>query len=142
MNSLTADEKRLLRMTGEVWNTWCELPGRSSDDNDEFQRAIHAAQHLIALRVARRVDPEIWRQPTVAVDPLVSGNCRNCWKCLYGKHNPDTGMLITSERMITCPECGNKRCPKASDHTLDCTGSNEMGQPGSVYRCVRRHQKS
>lgn len=35
--------------------------------------------------------------------------------------------------MIVCPECGNKRCPKASDHTLACTGSNEPGQPGSVY---------
>jgi len=37
-------------------------------------------------------------------------------------------------RMIVCPICGNKRCPKASDHTLDCTGSNEPGQEGSVFR--------
>jgi len=36
-------------------------------------------------------------------------------------------------KMILCPECGNKRCPKASDHRLSCTGSNEPGQPGSVY---------
>lgn len=36
-------------------------------------------------------------------------------------------------RMILCPTCGNKRCPKASDHRLDCTGSNEPGQAGSVY---------
>jgi hypothetical protein len=35
--------------------------------------------------------------------------------------------------MLLCKECGNKRCPKASDHRLDCTGSNESGQPGSVY---------
>lgn len=35
--------------------------------------------------------------------------------------------------MILCPDCGNKRCPKASDHGLACTGSNEPGQPGSVY---------
>jgi hypothetical protein len=36
-------------------------------------------------------------------------------------------------RMIVCPTCGNKRCPKATDHRLDCTGSNEPGQPGSAY---------
>ena len=36
-------------------------------------------------------------------------------------------------RMILCPTCGCKRCPKASDHDLACTGSNEPGQSGSVY---------
>lgn len=39
-------------------------------------------------------------------------------------------------KMILCPECGNKRCPKASDHRLDCTGSNEPGQIGSIYRAI------
>lgn len=32
--------------------------------------------------------------------------------------------------MRVCPECGNKRCPKATLHTLECTGSNE---PGSLF---------
>jgi hypothetical protein len=36
-------------------------------------------------------------------------------------------------RMFLCPTCGNKRCPKATDHRLDCTGSNEPGQQGSYY---------
>ena len=36
-------------------------------------------------------------------------------------------------RMILCPECGNKRCPRASDHTNACTNSNEPGQEGSRY---------
>jgi DNA-directed RNA polymerase subunit RPC12/RpoP len=35
--------------------------------------------------------------------------------------------------MIVCPDCGNKRCPKATFHGLACTGSNAPGQPGSVY---------
>lgn len=34
---------------------------------------------------------------------------------------------------IVCPECGNKRCPKATWHLHDCTGSNAPGQHGSVY---------
>jgi len=36
-------------------------------------------------------------------------------------------------RMVLCPECGNKRCPRASNHIYACTGSNEVGQAGSAY---------
>lgn len=36
-------------------------------------------------------------------------------------------------QMVLCPVCGNKRCPRASDHNLVCTGSNEPNQTGSVY---------
>ena len=36
-------------------------------------------------------------------------------------------------RMVLCPDCGNKRCPKANDHRNACTNSNEPGQPGSAY---------
>lgn len=50
--------------------------------------------------------------------------CHQCFK--------STGRFL--DRMILCSECGNKRCPKASDHNLACTHSNESGQPGSVYQ--------
>lgn len=36
-------------------------------------------------------------------------------------------------QMAVCPQCGNKRCPKASDHMLECSSSNESGQEGSIY---------
>lgn len=35
--------------------------------------------------------------------------------------------------MVVCSICGNKRCPKATNHILECTNSNEPGQEGSVY---------
>jgi hypothetical protein len=35
--------------------------------------------------------------------------------------------------MTLCPDCGNKRCPKASHHDHGCTRSNDPGQSGSVY---------
>lgn len=34
---------------------------------------------------------------------------------------------------IVCPDCGNKRCPKANNHKKQCTNSNESGQVGSAY---------
>jgi len=36
--------------------------------------------------------------------------------------------------MIVCATCGNKRCPKATFHGNDCTGSNAPNQPGSSYQ--------
>jgi hypothetical protein len=54
---------------------------------------------------------------------------QECW-C----HKCNSGWLVT--HMIVCPTCGNKRCPRASDHELPCTDSNEPGQPGSVYALV------
>lgn len=35
--------------------------------------------------------------------------------------------------MICCNICGNKRCPKATDHESECSNSNETGQKGSIY---------
>lgn len=40
---------------------------------------------------------------------------------------------IFLDRMILCPECGNKRCPKATDHNLECTNSNISNQEGSIF---------
>ena len=58
--------------------------------------------------------------------------CHNCHVCLEGEVNGQ-GIPILAIRMVLCPQCGNKRCPKATDHELKCTGSNQPGQPGSNY---------
>lgn len=70
--------------------------------------------------------------PTAA-ERLWPDNCGNCHACLEGVNDPVTGFPVKASRMILCPKCGNKRCPKATDHRLECTDSNEPGQPGSCY---------
>lgn len=42
-------------------------------------------------------------------------------------------VTMFDSRMVLCPACGNKRCPRANDHWHECTGSNEPGQVGSAY---------
>lgn len=37
---------------------------------------------------------------------------------------------LTGRRFIVCPDCGNKRCPKAHQHDRPCTNSNKPNQPG------------
>lgn len=54
-----------------------------------------------------------------------------CYSC--NKDRMENGFPWVLSRMILCPECGNKRCPKATDHNLSCTGSNDLGQKGSRY---------
>ena len=55
-----------------------------------------------------------------------------CYNCLH-EIKDDRGWPLTMSTFIVCPDCGNKRCPKSTDHNLACTNSNDPGQPGSRY---------
>jgi hypothetical protein len=69
-------------------------------------------------------------------DPLATGLIEKykcwCYNCL-NKIKNENGLPVTASLFIVCPSCGNKRCPKATDHNLDCTSCNDPGQPGSRY---------
>ncbi len=58
----------------------------------------------------------------------------DCHRCIAEQGLGVGGLPLNMLKMILCPICGNKRCPKANDHRNECTGSNEPGQPGSAYR--------
>ncbi len=66
-------------------------------------------------------------------DPL---DICQCYECIERRGDVDekSGFPVTWTRMIVCPRCGNKRCPRGTSHERQCTGSNESGQPGSRYR--------
>ncbi|HHH3882937.1 TPA: DUF550 domain-containing protein [Klebsiella quasipneumoniae subsp. similipneumoniae] len=48
---------------------------------------------------------------------------------------------LNDMRFVVCPDCGNKRCPRANDHRNACSGSNEPGQEGSAYPDTPREVK-
>lgn len=52
-----------------------------------------------------------------------------CLACVPADADP----LSFVAQMHVCPHCGNKRCPGAANHDNTCSGSNEPGQPGSLY---------
>lgn len=59
--------------------------------------------------------------------------CITCWD----RYAEELGAFpISGIRMTLCPDCGNKRCPRATDHNNECTGSNEPGQKGSIYEKI------
>lgn len=67
-----------------------------------------------------------------------SYDCLSCLKALQAMH-PNA---FIASRLVVCQSCGNKRCPRATDHNLECTGSNEPGQVGSAYQAAppEKHQ--
>lgn len=62
---------------------------------------------------------------------MIAADHSDCW-CT-------TCRPVTMEdmRFVVCPTCGNKRCPRAHNHAMACTNSNEPGQPGSSWEHVR-----
>lgn len=60
---LTDEEKHVLMLSAELWNEFVKLPDAHPSDHIEMQIKIHGIQEMIALRVARRIDPDVWYQP-------------------------------------------------------------------------------
>ena len=56
----TENELQVLRALSVAWDAFLTLPVQHPDDRDDFRRSIHASQDLIAIRLARRVDPVTW----------------------------------------------------------------------------------
>jgi hypothetical protein len=56
-----------------------------------------------------------------------------CYECLKDVASACGNFSIVQSQMILCPTCGSKRCPRATDHRLACTNSNDPGQLGSRY---------
>lgn len=61
--TLTEEEKQVLALLAEAWNKFNSLDKKHPSDNPEFLDSIHRAQQIVSLRVARRVNPEVWNVP-------------------------------------------------------------------------------
>ena len=77
---------------------------------------------------------EIVRRAEVMRAQVAGDDCL-CVRCVRERNSdciPPRGSMVTFAFRYACEVCGNKRCPKHSDHRLECTGSNEPGQEGGV----------
>jgi hypothetical protein len=115
----------------------------------ELRRLSHRELALEALtraepRCAGDVDREFAALPPNAVSGRAitaaaeeAFGCRVCCEtCWEKEHKPDTREYLCRP-MFLCPTCGNKRCPKSTNHDLDCSGSNDVGQAGSSWENVK-----
>jgi NADH pyrophosphatase NudC (nudix superfamily) len=96
----------------------------SMQEQLEQLRAIHAVE--VAILNKRQShdmhDVEHMLEGDMAIEPELLCWCTTC--------RPIT---LADMRFVVCPDCGNKRCPKAHNHKLACTNSNDVGQVGSSW---------
>lgn len=130
------------RTCSEVDTVVCDKCGRMDDaegmEGQEFMEhytmcgfgSVFGDGNHLRLDLCQHCVKELLGQWIGVFDEQGSAVTRTSPRCWCHKCNPQGGFAA---RMILCPDCGNKRCPKASDHELACTNSNEPGQLGSVY---------
>lgn len=53
-------EKKVLENLSDAWNTYMLLPRPSNEEMADFRSSVDRCHDLIARRVARRVDPDVW----------------------------------------------------------------------------------
>ena len=56
----TAQESNVLDHLRNAWEAFLILDTEHPDEQNEFRYAIHLAQQIIATRLARRADPNMW----------------------------------------------------------------------------------
>lgn len=75
-----------------------------------------------------------WQKRCKEWVPFKDGEmCNHCWACDAALASPWEAPGSSFPFMPSCPTCGNKRCPRATDHRNECSGSNEAGQEGSRF---------
>ena len=128
-------------------------PRPGTDDRSQVSRGSEKAEHLLRrlhdallswdqsadnsmtrpLLLAMRDARFFLAAGTAPPEPNGPNEVASCW-CYRCLDAPELGLKNpTARKMILCPACGNKRCPRATDHRFACTDSNEAGQFGSLY---------
>lgn len=95
-------------------------------DDSQLKAAIH--EELKAVGFYDTIDSQAWHNH---VSTPTNYACF-CYTCDQSQRDNGEIPPLTF-RMNLCPECGNKRCPKATHHDNPCTHSNDPGQHGSRY---------
>ena len=112
-----------------------EAEKAEQEPRSEFEKSLDEAQAAVEA-LGKWKDPRTVVGLNVAFDTerqlnFAPERCE-CHQCI--KDNRLGGDVpLYFQKMIVCPQCGNKRCPRANDHRNECTESNEPGQPGSAY---------
>jgi hypothetical protein len=87
-------------------------------------------------RIKKQNKGELTMNDKMETTKTLPSCCRKHWEIAEGRVAIAWGEALFNPigmPFMACKTCGNKRCPKATDCELECTGSNEPGQAGSIY---------
>lgn len=115
-----------------LWEGGCGIP--YEDEPDFFAPLVRPEGNL--KWVIGSDDSVVYLKGCNSTVPLTADGCaydsshEHCWCHACRDKRP---LTLNDICMVVCPTCGNKRCPKASNHRNICTNSNEPAQPGSTF---------
>lgn len=111
----------------KVYGKCCRIPGATFYNAAEF-----AIDEVEACRAAMLQAEPVKTADRLGNSPLIPDCwCRTC-----------RPLTLNDMRFVVCPDCGNKRCPRANDHRNNCSGSNDPDQEGSAYQAAPQHLRS
>jgi hypothetical protein len=102
----------------------------SGQESEDALRDWHARQAWSFIGIAARALGPARQALAACAEESASIALPSVAACWCTTCRPIT---LEDMRFVVCPDCGNKRCPKATDHELACTSSNEAGQAGSRF---------
>lgn len=101
-----------------------------SDIEDLARSSFESAMAFgVDLNSYTKLAKHVWEK--MRAHPQATEPAQRCW-CETCRP-----VALGDMRMVVCPECGNKRCPKATHHDNACTNSNDIGQKGSSWEHVK-----
>jgi len=124
LTDLLADGLRGTWHCNRVWEAW--HVGTMSEDDfepvEESDTPAELADAVIAMLSAAPAAPQPAQQP-------LTDEQANCWceSCDLAKGRP-----FGRTRMSICPNCGDKRCPRAKHHDNACAQHQEQPQKKRV----------
>nr|WP_323084804.1 hypothetical protein [Klebsiella variicola] len=104
---------------------YAELEAMTPEERAEYDAGIEAFKAMLPQPAPQSPGSDHATVPGKWIP--ASEQKPDCW-CLTCRP-----VVLNDMRFVVCPDCGNKRCPRANDHRNACTGSNEPGQEGSAY---------
>ncbi|EOX4270006.1 DUF551 domain-containing protein [Citrobacter freundii] len=113
---------------GKVQSGMIYQDGEFVDFNEQYYK-VKSPSHWMPLPAAPHFR-KIGNSSTNNCREISETSTNSAERCWCRTCRPVT---MSDMRFVVCPECGNKRCPRANDHRNVCTGSNEPGQIGSAY---------
>jgi hypothetical protein len=135
----TADELKVMGSLCEAYRGYAALPKQHPEEMGEFHSAFHRLQDILAIRVARRADPENWpckdsHGHTVPIDdetkpvvvPDVITKPRHCLVCreeIPGKRDRLYTLLPDGRQLVLVPhlvKADGEPEPEIADVCLNC----------------------
>ena len=104
---------------------------------EALKLALEALERSVATCFDQYAHRQVMSQPDHFINQAITAikealaQEQECW-CTTCRP-----ITMADMRFVVCPDCDNKRCPKANDHRNACTNSNEVGQKGSSWEHVK-----